>query len=279
MDQDLVTGVAAGVPFVALPPAAGARPGKPAVFAWHLLDPPRTPAAFAAALPLAGLDAWRIYLGLPMTGDRAPAGGMAELFRLAGQDAVGKLHGPISAQAAEEFGGAYGELRERLDLGGGPVGLVGGSLGSAVAQLVLAGGPVPVAAAVLISPMTRLRPMIDVLSRQFGSPYEWTPEADEVAARLDFAARAGEIAARGEPAVLVVVGADDLPGAVAEPARETAGALATRYADRDRVELVTLAGLEHALADEPGVEPAPQTPAAAQVDKLAADWLARYLPR
>jgi pimeloyl-ACP methyl ester carboxylesterase len=279
MNQDPVTGVAAGVPFVALPPPAGRRPGAPAVFAWHLLDPPRTPAAFAAALPLAGLDAWRIYLGLPMTGDRAPAGGVEELFRLAGQDAVRKLHGPISARAAEEFGGAYADLRDRFGLGDGPVGLVGGSLGSAVAQLVLAAGPVPAAAAVLISPMTRLRPMIDVLSREFGTPYEWTPEADEVAARLDFAARAGEIAGRGGPAVLVVVGADDLPGAVAEPARETAAALATRYADPDRVELVTLAGMAHALADEPGEAPAPQTPVAARVDRLAADWLGRHLPR
>lgn len=27
---------------------------------WHLTDQPRTKATFAAALPLSGLDAWRI---------------------------------------------------------------------------------------------------------------------------------------------------------------------------------------------------------------------------
>jgi hypothetical protein len=57
--------VAAGVPFVAVPPETGPRPAAPAVVAWHLQDAPRTEAAFAAALPLAGLDAWRIYLGCP----------------------------------------------------------------------------------------------------------------------------------------------------------------------------------------------------------------------
>ncbi len=45
------------------------------MIAWHLMDPPRTAAAFAAALPLQGLDAWRVYLELPLCGSRLPAGG------------------------------------------------------------------------------------------------------------------------------------------------------------------------------------------------------------
>jgi len=57
---------AQGVPYVLLAPRNGA-PDAPLVVAWHLLDPPRTEAAFAAALPLDGLDAWRLYLGLPMS--------------------------------------------------------------------------------------------------------------------------------------------------------------------------------------------------------------------
>ena len=46
-----VTGTAAGVPFLAVPPPVP-RPSAPVVVAWHLMDPPRTEAAFAAALPL-----------------------------------------------------------------------------------------------------------------------------------------------------------------------------------------------------------------------------------
>src|SRR5919197_6457180 len=40
-----ITGRAAGVPFIAVPPANGPRPDAPTVVGWHLLDPPRTEAA------------------------------------------------------------------------------------------------------------------------------------------------------------------------------------------------------------------------------------------
>jgi hypothetical protein len=35
----------------------------------------RARAAMAAALPLNGLPAWRVYLGLPLSGSRLPEGG------------------------------------------------------------------------------------------------------------------------------------------------------------------------------------------------------------
>src|SRR5664279_4619823 len=97
-----VSGVAAGVPFLAFPPAMDRRPDTPVVIAWHLMDPPRSEAAFAAALPLEGLNALRIYLGLPMTGARVPAGGAEEVLRLGYQDAVMNLQGPIADQGARE---------------------------------------------------------------------------------------------------------------------------------------------------------------------------------
>jgi hypothetical protein len=75
-----VAGVAAGVTFIAVPPAAGPSASTPTVVVWHLMDPPRTEAAFAAALPLAGLEAWRTYLGLPLSGSRMPPGGAEELL-------------------------------------------------------------------------------------------------------------------------------------------------------------------------------------------------------
>ena len=82
------SGVAAGVPFLAIPPSTESRAAAPVVVAWQLMDPPRTEAAFAAAVPLAGLDAWRIYLGLPLTGSRLPPGGVDELMRFGYEDAV-----------------------------------------------------------------------------------------------------------------------------------------------------------------------------------------------
>src|SRR6266540_2859950 len=103
-----ITGVAAGVPFLAVPPSVGAavpaarRPAVPLIVAWHLMDPPRSESAFAAALPLNGLNAWRIYLGLPMCGARLPPGGPEALMQLFYQDAVLKGYQPIANQGAME---------------------------------------------------------------------------------------------------------------------------------------------------------------------------------
>jgi dienelactone hydrolase len=269
--ETAITGTAAGVPFVAVPPA-GDRASAPVVAAWHLMDPPRTEVALAAALPLAGLDAWRLYLGLPLHGARFPEGGVEALMQLGYVDAVQNLYGPITAQAAAEFGPAYAELRQRLGLRDGPIGLLGGSLGSAVAQLVVAAGGFDVAAAVLASPLSRLTAVVEAVGRQFGVSYPWSEPSLDVARRLDFVARADEVAAC--PATLLVVGEDDDESGFKAPARQLRDALAQRSV---QAELVVVPGMGHAFAEEPGIEPAPQLPAAAEVDRLAVGWFSRHL--
>jgi len=275
-----LTGTAAGVPFLAVAPDTP-RPDAPVVVAWHLVDPPRTEAAFAAALPLAGLDAWRIYLGLPMAGVRSPDGGLDELQRLGYEDAVMHLHGPIARHGADELPAALAELRDRFDLGGGPLGLVGGSNGAAVAELVLAevapAAGIEVAAAVLVSPVIQLRAVVDAVGARYGFAYPWTPESLAVADRLDFVARAGDLVAAGQPAVRLVVGADDDADGFVEPARRFEAALRARYDDPRRVDLVVIPGMGHALAEEPGIDPAPQSPQAAAVDRQAVGWLRQHL--
>ncbi len=265
------TGTAAGVPFVAVPPAGDAT-DAPVVVAWHLMDAPRTEAAMAAALPLAELDAWRVYLGLPMHGARFPEGGVEALMQLGYADAVQNLYGPISAQAAEEFGPAYAELRQRFGFREGPVGVLGGSLGAAVAQLVIAGGTVDVSAAVLVSPMSQLTAVVEAVGRMFGMTYPWSEPSLRIARRMDFVVRADEVAAC--PATLLVVGEEDDEQGFREPAARLHAALAQRDVTAD---LVVVPGMGHALADEPGIEPAPQLLAAAEVDRLAVGWFARHL--
>jgi hypothetical protein len=44
----------------------------------------------------------------------------------------------------------------------------------------------------------------------------------------------------------------------------------------ERTQVATVPGMGHAFADEPGVEPAPQTPDAAAVDHLAVQWFQRF---
>jgi hypothetical protein len=248
-----------GVPYLVVP---ASRPDAPVVVAWHLLDPPRSETAMASALPLDGLDAWKVYLGLPLTGSRAPAGGVDEVMRLGMEDAVLNLHWPVYEGAVAEFPAAFAELGERFGLDGKPLGLLGGSAGSAIASGVLAGGMTNASAAVLVSPMLRLRSMVDVLSEFFGVDYTWSAESERAAAEMDFVARAPEVVASGA-ALRVIAGADDSAGAI-EPAREFAAATG---ADLQMVD-----GLAHPLAEEPGIEPAPQTDGAKKVDALAAEW-------
>jgi dienelactone hydrolase len=275
-----ISGTAAGVPYIALPPdgpAEGEVADAPTVLAWHLLDSPRTETAFAAALPLGGLHAWRVYFGLPMTGRRTPPGGTEEVLRLLNDDVVRNVHEPIVRQAAGEVTDALAALRKQLGLGTGPVGLLGGSLGAAVAQTVLLKGAITVSAAVLVSPLVQLRPVIDAVVPTFtGKPYPWTAEAGAFADRMDFAGRAGEFVDRGQPPVLLVMGAQDEPW-FRRPIEDLHSALAARYADPATVALHVVDGMGHALAPEPGLEPAPQTAHAAEVDRKAVDWFRRYL--
>lgn len=252
-------GIAAGVPYVALPPENG-RKDAPVVVGWHLMDPPRSEAALAAALPLAGLDAWRIYFGLPLTGVRAPADG---LEKYAYQDAVLNVFGPLAFGAAAEFPAAYAQLRRELGLGDG-LAVLGGSQGALVAQQVAT--TTPVDAIVLVSPVIRLRAVVTANERRYGVTYEWTPPSDYVAAMFDFVVRAAELTAP----TLLVVGEHDEPDGVLEPA-------AALHAALPGSRLESVPGMAHALAEEPGLEAAPQTAHAAAVDRIAVDWLSAHL--
>ena len=89
-----------GVPYLAVPPAGDAATA-PVIILWHLMDAPRSVAAFAAALPLDGLDAWKVYLGLPTFGARSLPGGVDEVMKLLATDAPGLVHGPVHSRAAE----------------------------------------------------------------------------------------------------------------------------------------------------------------------------------
>ncbi|WP_281689092.1 alpha/beta hydrolase [Pseudonocardia thermophila] len=256
MIETTIRGTAAGVPFLAAPPD-GDRAAAPVVLTWHLLSAPNTPESFAAAIPLAGLDAWRIHLGLPISGERLPAGGAEEVMRLGYADAVRNLQYPIPRQAASEFPAALAALRTRFGIADdAPLGLVGGSAGAAALLLALAEGA-PAAAAVAISPVVRLKDATDATGRTFGIAYPWDAETLALVAELDFVARAGEL---GDVALRIVLGSEDDAAGFHEPARALAAA-------RPGTDLVVVEGMGH--------EPVP--PHAARVDALAVEWLRAHL--
>lgn len=251
----MVEGIAAGVPFVAVPPMDEDAPAA-LLAGWHLMDEPATEQAMAEAVPMAGLQAWRVYFGLPLSGTRLPEGGPAEVFRRAGEDAVLNVFGPVTEQAAGEFPAALAELRDRLPGATGPLGIFGGSAGALVALEVLARRDAAITAAAVASPVVQLTPMIAANERRFGVSYAWSERSRAIAARYDFVDRAAELTAP----LLVVTGADD-DVAVREPAE----------ALRDKVgaELVTVDGMAHEFP--------PGTPQAARVDAAFTEWFGRRL--
>ncbi|WP_022888594.1 hypothetical protein [Agromyces italicus] len=249
-----------GVPYTA---RAATRPEAPIVVGWHLLDPPSTPAALAAALPLDGLDRHVVYLGLPLSGERALHPDFEALL-MSGIDMVTEYFGPMHEQALAEFPAALAELRGTLGASAdAALAVLGGSAGASVAAEVYATHREShaIAGCVLLNPMLRLRPMIDATAGFLPTPYSWHPAADGVAARMDFVARAPELA-HGH--LLVIEGADDEPAFI-ESTREfeRLGIGEVRYID----------GVAHALAAWPENPAAERTEGAKIYDRIAADWI------
>jgi hypothetical protein len=161
-----------------------------------------------------------------------------------------------------------------------------------VALSVLAdpGPDLSVQAVALVSPAVRLSAVVGANERRFGVTYPWTDASREVAERLDFLARADEVARSGADVLLVVGTLDDEEG-IRRPAAGLCEALsmptptpgpATSPATSPgrpagRATMVDIPGMAHALADEPGLDAAPQTPHAARVDAVVGEWLGRRL--
>ena len=278
-ENDVVAGVAAGVPYVAWPPVSDRRRREdaPLIVAWHLNDPPRSAAAMAAALPLAGVAAWRVYVDLPMHGRRQLPGGLDEFMQLGYEDAVLKAFEPQVSQAVDEFPVVLRALRAHLPVGDDPIGLVGASIGALPAGLVMADGSTPVSAAALVSPVIQLAEAVAANERRFGVSYAWSDASRAVAARLDLVARAADIAGpEPQPALLLVTGTEDDP-AFRRQTHRLQSELGQRYHDPERVAVTSIPGMGHAFATEPGIEPAPQTAQAQLVDTAITDWFVRYL--
>ncbi|WP_035857891.1 hypothetical protein [Cryptosporangium arvum] len=270
-----IHGVAAGVPFVAVPPAHGGA--APLVVVWHLMDPPRTEVAMAAALPLDAVPAWRVYLGLPLMSSRTPAGGFEEIMTLVRDDTLLKCHGAVISQAAAEFPAVVAALREQLPLVGEQLFLVGGSAGGGAALLTLTESELPIAGLVAINAAIRATSVVELVEQGMGIDYQWSAESRALAARLDFVERAAEIMARRpQPDVLIVSGKEDHKTFQDDAAalREALGA----HRDGGVVVLAPIEGLAHPLALEPGLEAAPQTAEAAAVEARVAAFLKARIP-
>ncbi|MFE9579901.1 alpha/beta hydrolase family protein [Nocardia sp. NPDC006044] len=260
--QSPITGTAAGVPFTALPPAVDGP--APLIITWHMLDAPRTDAAFAAALPMHDVPAWRVHLGMPMCGARMVDGSTDAVVELATKDPLMLYLAPFVRQAAEEFPAALASIREQFPIADGPIGILGASLGGAVALRVLAETDTPIFAAAILNAAVRMRSVVDL----FPGPYPYDAESERAVDNLDFVAKAGAITGRAP--LLVISGELDHP-ALRTDASDLVAAVGAG------AELLAIPGLAHPLADEPGLEPAPQSPQARAADAELTAWFRRQL--
>lgn len=234
------------------------------IVTWHMLDAPRSDAAFAAALPMNDLPAWRVHLGMPMCGARMVDGSMDAGLALMREDVLMSFLYAFVRQAYEEFPAALASIRAQLPVDDGPIGVLGGSLGAAVALRVLADTEVPVFAAAVVNGAIRMRSVVDL----FPGDYSYDGESEKAVDSLDFLPRAAVLADRAP--LLVVSGELDHP-ALRTDALDLVDAMGQRS------ELLSIPGLAHPLADEPGIEPAPQLPVVREVDSGLARWFGRHL--
>ncbi|MEV8442598.1 hypothetical protein AB0425_34910 [Actinosynnema sp. NPDC051121] len=212
-----ITGEAAGVRFVATPPAGG---GGRLVVVWHLLGEPGSPEAMAEALPLAGVDAWRLYAALPAWGQ--------------GPDPVVDGYVPLVESAVAAMPALVAAAREwGCD---GPVDLVGGSAGGHVAMTTALRAVVAVRRVAVVNPAVRVQAVVEA-SIAVGAldSYAWTDAARAAVEPLDVLARAGEL----DVPLLVVRGEDEYPAF-----RPVQAALC---AQAPHARLVDVPGLAHML--------------------------------
>lgn len=301
-----VTGTAAGIPFVALPPAAGVHPA-PLVLGLHAFEPPRGEAALAGTVPMASLPAWRVYPGLPLFGARLPEGGVREIGRRGESDYLMELFGPVVEGAAAELPRLVAELRSLFPITDDPVGLVGVGAGASAALLSLAEGDLPVGAAALINPVADPAPVLAARERNHGTPYAWTEESLAVRERFDFTARSADVAQDRVPTLIVSGGRDDVlppehgrdlhdalraeflgtaeqeeqaqgrPGRGGRRARRDTPVPVSPEGTNHVLRHIVIPDLAHAIGPEPGLEPGPLTPGGVLADRALTEWFHRHV--
>ncbi|TDQ55334.1 alpha/beta hydrolase family protein [Actinorugispora endophytica] len=272
---DPLTGTAAGVPYLAVPPVDTSRPA-PMVIGLHAFEPPRSEAAMAGALPLFGLHAWKFYFGLPLFGHRLPQGGVPEVNRLGQTDYLIQLYGPVVEQAAAELDRTVAELRNTFPVADGPAGLMGVGAGGAAALLALAEGDLPISAVGVVNPVIDPTQVLAARARRLGVTYHWSEKSREIATWLDFADRADELSARTPRTPLLIVN-----GGHDEIIRPSHGRLLhdalAAYHLPHTLRHIVIPDLAHTMGPEPGLEPGPPTPGNVLADRALAEWFHLHL--
>lgn len=244
----------ADVPAIVRVPA---KVTKAPIVLWHGFGPPASEQALMDALPLDDVPAIKVYLGLPLFGKRAEAGGVEALRQRQETDVALRVFEPVVAGAAKELPSVLDALRkDGCASAGERIGLFGFSAGGAAVLYALAERDVPIGSAVVLNASTGLSASIAAYERATNKTYAWTDAARDLARRTDAVGRARDIAAgHPPPALLIVQGTDDAT-LTPELATSLHAALSPLYKgrDADREQLVLLNGLSHNVTDAASID-------------------------
>jgi len=259
----------AGVPAILRVPAHVTRPP---IVLWHGFGAPASPHALMEAMPLDDVAAVKVYLGLPLFGTRAPAGGSQELARRQTQDFAMLLFKPAVVGAADELPSVVAALEQHGCMTPGQrIDLFGFSAGGTAALVAMMQGKVAVGAAVLLNASTGLNASVDAWQRALGQRYPWTPASRALAEETDAVAHAADVV-RGKtlPAILILQGEGDtvLTTAPAMALHQALLPIYRRKHDEARLGMIMVPGMPHGWTDDQA--------AADGVRRDAGAWFGRY---
>jgi dipeptidyl aminopeptidase/acylaminoacyl peptidase len=206
---------------------------------------------------------------------------VAEILERQQEDYVLELLLPVVAGAVAELPRMVESLAMRAGAQPGEaIGLFGYAAGAMAVLLALAERRVPVAAAAVLAAPRNLDVAVESFERFFGQAYRWAAGASAVRARVDFEARAGEIAAGDSPPALLLLHGEADEMFDPENARRLYGALEPHYragGHGDRLKLELLPEFTHSFAR--GGDPAGTFPTsdAAAVERALTAWFEEQL--
>lgn len=281
----------AGVPLLLRSPAKRDR-HAPLILFWHGFGSPNGEADIAETFPLERINAWKVYLGLPLFGQRSA--GVEDLMRRQMEDYVLQLLLPVLEQAVQELPNVVNGLRSHCDLdSNSPLGLFGFSAGGLAVLLTLTESQLPIQVAVLAGVTKDLASAVATYERFTRSAYEtlkeqypalkpeytWSEKSLAAKIRLDFVTRSQEIASKEPlPAILFVHGRHDEAFDVGdvEMLHDSLKMEYQKIKHPERLSIQVFEHLKHAV--DLGANSSPEQRAEiVEMEKSVSNWFDRYL--
>ena len=183
----------------------------PPIVLWHGFGAPGDKHALMRSLPLDDVPAAKIYLDLPLFGDRLPNGGLAELADRQQRDYGLEIFTPAVTGAARELPAVIAALKGMLGTQWDEeVSLFGFSAGGAAVLLTLAENAVKVRDAIVLNAPNGLRGGVAAFESVSAKHYAWSNQAENIAEQTDAVQRAEEIVGeRYTPSLLLIHGIED----------------------------------------------------------------------